>query len=143
MRGLPSRNDRRRRPFPCSGGRTISCGRRSHGAEPRRGRAIEASRAPIDEGSPSPPALPQPDDEAFGSVFDGFGDARVVLLGEATHGTSEFYKARAAITRCLVTRHGFGIVAVEADWPDAARIDAYVRHHQPRPGREEAFTRFP
>jgi erythromycin esterase-like protein len=88
-------------------------------------------------------ALPGPDDEAFGSFFDRFGDARVVLLGEATHGTSEFYRARAAITRRLVTRHGFGIVAVEADWPDAARIDAYVRHHEPRPGREEAFTRFP
>ena len=71
------------------------------------------------------------------------GDARVVLLGEATHGTSEFYHARAAITRYLIERRGFNIVAVEADWPDAARVDAYVRHLQARPGREQAFTRFP
>src|SRR5215217_2808423 len=73
--------------------------------------------------------LPQPEhDAAFGAFFDRFGDARVVLLGEATHGTSEFYRARAAITKQLVTEHGFNIVAVEADWPDAARVDRYVRH---------------
>jgi erythromycin esterase-like protein len=66
--------------------------------------------------------LPSPDQqEAFGALFDRFGDARVVLLGEATHGTSEFYKARAAITRRLIEHHGFTVVAVEADWPDAAR----------------------
>lgn len=88
--------------------------------------------------------LPAPDDhEAFGAFFDRFGDARVVLLGEATHGTSEFYRARAAITRRLIERHGFNIVAVEADWPDAARIDRYVRHHAPRPRRGESFARFP
>jgi erythromycin esterase-like protein len=49
-------------------------------------------------------------------MFDRFANARVVLLGEATHGTSEFYRARAQITRRLVERHGFNIVAVEADW---------------------------
>ncbi|KQX20342.1 carboxylic ester hydrolase [Sphingomonas sp. Root50] len=81
--------------------------------------------------------------EDFGAFFDRFGDARVVLLGEATHGTSEFYRARAAITRRLVERHGFNIVAVEADWPDAARIDDYVRHQAPRPQRGDAFARFP
>jgi erythromycin esterase-like protein len=88
--------------------------------------------------------LPSPDEhERFGQMFDRFGDARVVLLGEATHGTSEFYRARAAITRRLIERHGFTVVAVEADWPDAARIDGYVRHHQPRPRRGESFVRFP
>ena len=76
-------------------------------------------------------------------LFDRFADAKVVLLGEASHGTSEFYRARAAITRRLIERHGFTIVAVEADWPDAARIDAYVRHHAPFPGKERAFARFP
>jgi erythromycin esterase-like protein len=45
-----------------------------------------------------------------------------VLLGEASHGTSEFYRARAAITRRLIERHGFTIVAAEADWPDAALV---------------------
>ncbi len=86
---------------------------------------------------------PIADTDAFGAMFDRFADARVVLLGEATHGTSEFYRARAAITRRIVERHGFGIVAVEADWPDAARIDAYVRHRAPEPHRHEAFSRFP
>lgn len=87
------------------------------------------------------PSLDEVDD--FAEAFDRFGDAKVVLLGEATHGTSEFYRARAAITRRLIERHGFGIVAVEADWPDATRIDRYVRHRDHEPAPEEAFTRFP
>jgi protein-L-isoaspartate(D-aspartate) O-methyltransferase len=90
-------------------------------------------------------AEPLPDlaDPAFGALFDRFGDARVVLLGEASHGTSEFYRARAAITRRLIEEHGFTIVAVEADWPDAATIDRYVRHRAKREGEEPAFARFP
>jgi len=88
--------------------------------------------------------LPEPERaEAFGALFDRFGDARVVLLGEATHGTSEFYRARAAITQRLIVDHGFNIVAVEADWPDAARIDRYVRHLAPAESALEAFKRFP
>jgi protein-L-isoaspartate(D-aspartate) O-methyltransferase len=79
----------------------------------------------------------------FGHRFDRFADARVVLLGEASHGTSEFYRARAAITRRLIEEHGFNIVAVEADWPDAAAIDRYVRHKAPRSATEPAFRRFP
>ncbi|HEX8585255.1 MAG TPA: protein-L-isoaspartate(D-aspartate) O-methyltransferase [Allosphingosinicella sp.] len=88
--------------------------------------------------------LPDIEDPAFGDWFDRFADARVVLLGEASHGTSEFYRARAAITRRLITEHGFNIVAVEADWPDAASIDRYVRHRARRDGdEEEPFQRFP
>ena len=87
--------------------------------------------------------LPDIDDPAFASAFDRFGDARVVLLGEASHGTSEFYRARSAITRRLIERHGFSIVAVEADWPDAATIDRYVRHRPWREGEMMAFDRFP
>jgi erythromycin esterase-like protein len=87
--------------------------------------------------------LPEIDDRTFGEFFDRFADARVVLLGEASHGTSEFYRARAAITRRLVERHGFTIVAVEADWPDAATIDRYVRHRPWREGELRAFERFP
>jgi len=83
------------------------------------------------------------DQDAFGEMFDRFADAKVVLLGEATHGTSEFYRARAAITRRLIEKHGFNIVAVEADWPDAARIDAYVRHRHVPEGDDAAFARFP
>ena len=87
--------------------------------------------------------LPELDDPAFGPLFDRFADAKVVLLGEASHGTSEFYRARAAITQRLVEEHGFTIVAVEADWPDAAVIDRYVRNRPPREGEEKAFERFP
>jgi erythromycin esterase-like protein len=83
------------------------------------------------------------DDPAFARLFDRFADARVILLGEASHGTSEFYRARAAITRRLVEAHGFSIVAVEADWPDAATVDRHVRHRKPRPDLASAFTRFP
>jgi erythromycin esterase-like protein len=87
--------------------------------------------------------LPDIDDRAFGEFFDRFGNARVVLLGEASHGTSEFYRARAAISRRLIERHGFTIVAAEADWPDAATIDRYVRHRPWREGELRAFERFP
>jgi erythromycin esterase-like protein len=87
--------------------------------------------------------LPEPDDPAFGATFDRFAKARVVLLGEATHGTSEFYRARGQITRRLIEQHGFNIVAVEADWPDAARIDRYVRHKVVHVGSGPAFRRFP
>src|SRR5215208_4994490 len=54
-------------------------------------------------------------------------DARFVLLGEASHGTHEFYRARAEITKRLVAEHGFTAVAVEADWPDAHRVNDFVR----------------
>jgi erythromycin esterase-like protein len=97
------------------------------------------SRAHPDAAEP----LPDLDDPAFGELFDRFGDARVVLLGEASHGTSEFYRARAAITKRLIEEHGFNIVAVEADWPDAAVVDRYVRNRPERDGEEAAFQRFP
>src|SRR5919202_4722318 len=87
--------------------------------------------------------LPAPEDMDFGAFFDRFGGARVVLLGEATHGTSEFYRARAAITRRLIEARGFTIVAVEADWPDAAAVDRYVRHRPARGRAETPFQRFP
>ena len=87
--------------------------------------------------------LPDLDDPAFGPLFDRFTDARVVLLGEASHGTAEFYRARASITRRLIEEHGFTIVAVEADWPDAAAVDRYVRHRAHPEDAERAFQRFP
>jgi protein-L-isoaspartate(D-aspartate) O-methyltransferase len=71
------------------------------------------------------------------------GDARIVLLGEATHGTSEFYQMRERISRELIERRGFSFVAIEGDWPDAARIDHYVRHKEYRPSDWMAFARFP
>jgi len=87
--------------------------------------------------------LPAPETAEFGSLFDALGDKRVVLLGEASHGTSEFYRARAAITRRLIERHGFRIVAVEADWPDAAAIDRYVRRIPALARAAPPFQRFP
>src|SRR5829696_1801807 len=69
----------------------------------------------------------------------------LVLLGEASHGTAEFYALRAAITRALIERGAIRFVALEADWPDAARLDAYVRdiEHTGRATEMRAFARFP
>ena len=61
-------------------------------------------------------------------LLERIGEARVVLLGEASHGTSEFYRMREAISRELILHKGFNFIAIEGDWPDAARIDHYVRH---------------
>jgi erythromycin esterase-like protein len=86
------------------------------------------------------------DAEGFGPLLDMIGDAEVVLIGEASHGTEEFYRTRAELTRALITRKGFNVVAVEADWPDAYRVNRWVRHRPDDHSAEEAlsaFTRFP
>jgi protein-L-isoaspartate(D-aspartate) O-methyltransferase len=70
------------------------------------------------------------------------GTARVVLLGEATHGTSEFYRMRAHVTKELIEHHGFRIVAIEGDWPDAAQLHRRARGEDPD-GDRTPFTRFP
>ena len=77
------------------------------------------------------------------SLLDRIGDARVVLIGEATHGTSEFYRMRARVSQELIDRKGFRFVAIEGDWPDVARLDHYVRHFEYPPGEWTAFARFP
>ncbi|HLK10639.1 MAG TPA: protein-L-isoaspartate(D-aspartate) O-methyltransferase [Candidatus Binatia bacterium] len=83
-------------------------------------------------------------DADLGALIERIGDARLVLIGEATHGTSEFYALRAELTKALIRACGFTIVAAEADWPDAARIHRYVRG---MPAAEvprwRAFARFP
>lgn len=71
------------------------------------------------------------------------GDARIVMIGEASHGTSEFYSTRALITRYLIERGHFDFVAIEGDWPDAARVDHFVRHRRYRASEWTAFARFP
>ena len=82
----------------------------------------------------------------YDALLDLVGDARFVLLGEATHGTHEFYEERARITRRLIEEKGFHAVAVEADWPDAYRVNRYVRG-QGEDGSADAalsgFQRFP
>jgi erythromycin esterase-like protein len=65
--------------------------------------------------------------EDFDPILDLVGDARCVLVGEATHGTHEFYRLRAQLTKRLVTEKGFCAVAAEADWPDAYRANRFVR----------------
>jgi erythromycin esterase-like protein len=82
--------------------------------------------------------------------YDGLlkliGDARFVLLGEATHGTHEFYFERAAITKRLIAEKGFSVLAIEADWPDSARVHRYVRGTTVDTDANEAlsgFRRFP
>ncbi|HEV7344460.1 MAG TPA: erythromycin esterase family protein [Devosia sp.] len=102
--------------------------------------AVEIARAIRSKCTP----LPDPNHALeFGPFFDELADAKVVLLGEASHGSSEFYRARAAITRNLIEYHGFNIVAVEADWPDANRIDRHVRGRGPGDYDEASFARFP
>jgi protein-L-isoaspartate(D-aspartate) O-methyltransferase len=83
------------------------------------------------------------DDASLDGLLDRIGDARVVLLGEATHGTSEFYRMRTRITQQLILRHGFRAVAIEGDWPDASAVDRYVRHKIARERRWTPFARFP
>ena len=71
------------------------------------------------------PLAGSPDD--YDSLLDLVGEARFVLIGEASHGTHEFYRERAQITKRLITERGFSAVAVEADWPDAYRVNTFVR----------------
>ncbi len=84
----------------------------------------------------------------FDPILALVGDARVVLIGEASHGTHEFYRIRAEITKRLIREKGFGSVAVEADWPDAYRVNRYV-HLRPESRDADAvealggFRRFP
>ncbi|OBT82318.1 hypothetical protein VE02_08194 [Pseudogymnoascus sp. 03VT05] len=73
------------------------------------------------------PSLPPITDKSFASHFDFLSRHPLVLLGDSSHGTSEFYHARAEITKRLIEHHGFTTVALEADWPDAECIDRYIR----------------
>ncbi|AUX39473.1 erythromycin esterase [Sorangium cellulosum] len=80
------------------------------------------------------------------ALIDAIGESRFVLLGEATHGTHDFYQARAQLTRRLIAEKGFTAVVVEADWPDAYRVNRYVRGTDDDRSAEEAlrgFKRFP
>jgi len=78
--------------------------------------AVRASARPITGGAAD-----------YDALLDMVGNARFVLLGEATHGSHEFYAERSRITRRLIEEKGFTAVAVEADWPDAYRVNRYVR----------------
>ena len=93
-------------------------------------------------------ALPLRHDEMvdYDPLITLIGDARIVLIGEATHGTHEFYRERAQITKRLIEEKGFSAVAVEADFPDAYRVNRYVRGREGDADASEAlngFNRFP
>jgi erythromycin esterase-like protein len=82
----------------------------------------------------------------YDHLLEFIGDRRFVLLGEASHGTHEFYRQRAQITKRLIQEKGFTAVAVEADWPDAYRVNRYVRGLGGDADAAEAlagFKRFP
>jgi len=84
------------------------------------------------------------EDVNLDNLLERIGDSRLVLLGEASHGTAEFYEMRARITRELIEKKGFNIIAVEADWPDAAHIDHFIHGTSPDPLMESTpFSRFP
>jgi erythromycin esterase-like protein/adenine/guanine phosphoribosyltransferase-like PRPP-binding protein len=78
----------------------------------------------------------------YDPVMDLVGDARFALLGESSHGTHEFYRERAQITKRLIEERGFTAVAVEADWPDAWRVNRYVRRVSDEVDAVEALTDF-
>ena len=92
-------------------------------------------------------AAPLTGPEDLDVLLDQVGDARVVMLGEASHGTHEFYAWRAAITRRLIAEKGFSFVAVEGDWPDCDRVDRSVRCRPAAPADPRdallAFERWP
>lgn len=78
------------------------------------------------------------------NLLERIGDSRVVLLGEASHGTAEFYDMRARITKELIEKKGFTIVTAEADWPDAAHINRYIQGQQQEASlQNKPFSRFP
>ncbi len=82
----------------------------------------------------------------LGPLLERIGDSQLVLIGDASHGTSEFYRMRAEITKELIRSKGFRLVAVEADWPDAAAVDRWVQERPPvadDTSRMRPFQRFP
>ncbi len=86
-------------------------------------------------------ALPLEHPDHLDPLIERIGDARFVLIGEASHGTHEYYAWRAELTQRLVAERGFSFVAVEGDWPDCAQLDRWVRGNDPQ-GVEHVLRRF-
>jgi len=87
-----------------------------------------------------------PTEDGLAPLLDLIGDARIVLIGEATHGTADFYRIRANLTNALIRSKQFNLVAVEADWPDAYRVNRWVRLASDETASAAAlddFVRFP
>ena len=113
----------------------------------RRISAVDAplSRDLVDEVATLATPLCDPAD--LDPLLERIGDAHVLLLGEATHGTREFYTWRTAITTRLVEEKGFSFVAVEGDWPDSYRVNRFVKGYAATPAKPaealETFRRWP
>ena len=92
-------------------------------------------------------ATPLTDDASLDPLLASIGDARFVLLGEASHGTAEYYRRRAALTQRLIAEHDFSFVGVEGDWPDCFRVNRWVKGQaeQDRSARDvlAEFDRWP
>jgi erythromycin esterase-like protein len=91
-------------------------------------------------------SYPLTDVSSYDPLIERVADSKFVLLGEASHGTHEFYRERAQITKRLIQEKGFNAVAVEADWPDAYRINLFVRGVSGDSDPDDAlagFKRFP
>jgi erythromycin esterase-like protein len=110
---------------------------------------VSFSRRPSDAAvaaSIRPAVVPLARFDDYACVLSFIGDSPLVLLGEATHGTHDFYVARAQLTRLLIEKRGFSAVAIEGDWPDAYRVNRYVQAHGGHDDPEQAlsgFERFP
>ncbi|HEX8291984.1 MAG TPA: erythromycin esterase family protein, partial [Pyrinomonadaceae bacterium] len=125
-----------------------ACPARQHAAPPPRGKVKAAATPdPAEVALVRQAARPLTGSEAdYDPLLEMAGDARFVLLGEATHGTHEFYRERARITRRLIEEKGFTAVVLEADWPLAFRVGEYVRGEGEDASAEQAladFKRFP
>lgn len=76
-------------------------------------------------------------DHSLAKIIEAIGDARIVMIGEASHGTSDFYSIRAELSKLLIHQKGFNIIAVEGDWPSAQAVNRYVKGY----GEERATAR--
>ena len=88
----------------------------------------------------------EPSVDGLDSLVERCRNAGVVLIGEASHGTHELYRTRAELTKALIAKAGFNLVAVEADWPDAYRVNRWARQASTDDDAEHAlgdFVRFP
>jgi erythromycin esterase-like protein/predicted phosphoribosyltransferase len=107
---------------------------------------LERARRPEPAGIAAPVRLLSGAADDYAALLEAARTARFVLLGEASHGTHEFYRERAELTRRLIAEEGFNVVAVEADWPDAYRANRFVRGASDDESADEAlsdFRRFP
>ena len=81
-------------------------------------------------------------------IVESIGNAQIVMIGEASHGTSEFYTVRAELTKLLINQKGFNIIAVEGDWPSAQTVNRYVKGYEDDNATattilKESFNRWP